>query len=143
MSERIKGSCLCGGVEFNTGPMDHMDVCHCTTCQRWTGSSFVGADYKSGDVVFTKDGTLKWFESSDWAKRGFCGTCGSSLFYRLKADPDFWAICSGALDVPEGIEIGKEIFVDEKPYFYAFEGDRPRLTGPEFLASLQGDSDDA
>ena len=142
MTDRLKGRCLCGDVQFETGEIQHLDVCHCSMCQRWTGGPFIGADYRNGDVQLIKDDTLTWYKSSDWAQRGFCNRCGSSLFYRLNDAPDFWAVCSGALDMPSGITISKEIFIDEKPAYYDLAGDRERLTGPEFMASLQGNQDD-
>jgi len=142
MTARIEGNCLCGGVEFNTGDIHHLDACHCSMCQRWTGGPFLGADYRNGDVQITKNDTLKWFESSDWAKRGFCSNCGSSLFYRLNDVPEFWAVCAGALNLPKDTSITKEIFIDEKPDYYKLAGDRDRLTGAEFLAQLQGQQND-
>lgn len=140
MSTRISGKCLCGGVSFNIARTDHLDACHCSMCQTWTGSAFIGVDIRDGDIVFENKATLEWFESSDWAKRGFCRTCGSSLFYTLKDDPKFCAIAAGSLDLPDGATLTKEIFVDEKPSYYAFDGDRPRLTGEQFLAAMQASS---
>lgn len=142
MSERIKGQCLCGAVAFDIGSEFYVDACHCQMCRRWGGGPFIGLDIRDGDVRFEKDEALSWYESSAWAKRGFCATCGSSLFYRLKENEDFWAIATGSLDLPAGVMIGKEIFIDEKPDFYDLAGGRPRLTGEEFLATLQGNADD-
>lgn len=142
MTKTIKGHCLCGGVQFETGEIHHLDACHCAMCQRWTGGPFLGADYRNGEVTITKDETLSWYASSEWARRGFCNTCGSSLFYRLNGNEDFWAVCAGTLDLSADTTISKEIFVDEKPAYYALSGERPRLTGAEFLASLEGQSDD-
>jgi hypothetical protein len=142
MAERIEGRCLCGSVKFNTGEIHHLDVCHCAICQRWTGGPFVGADFRNGDVVVTEDEGLTWYASSDWAKRGFCKTCGSSLFYRLNDAPDFWAICGGSLSLPDGMTIHQEIFIDEKPDYYSLAGDQPKLTGAEFMKTLEASSDD-
>lgn len=142
MTDRHQGSCLCGEVKFNTGEMHHLDVCHCRICQRWTGGPFIGADYRNGDVVITEDKGLAWYASSNWAKRGFCKTCGSSLFYRLNEVPDFWAVCAGSLDLAETAALHQEIFIDEKPSFYAFAGEHPRITGEEFLARMNEASDE-
>lgn len=141
MTEKLNGKCLCGDVQFETGMPHQIDVCHCSMCQRWAAGPFVGADFRGG-VTITRDDGLAWYDSSDWAKRGFCKNCGSSLFYRLKEDPDFWAIAAGALSLPAGMSLGKEIFVEEKPDYYAMAGDHPRLTGAEFMASLQAKPDD-
>ena len=135
----IKGQCLCGDVAFElVAEISHVDACHCTMCRRWTGSAFISADIRSSNALkFSSDETLKWYRSSDWAERGFCSKCGSSLFYRLTENDEFLAVNSGSLDLPSGLSLTKEIFIDEKPDYYALEGDRPRLTGAEFMASLQ------
>ena len=134
----INGKCLCGDVQFTTPKPAAVDACHCDTCQGWVGGPFIGADFYEGGITFTKEDGLTWYASSDWAKRGFCKTCGSSLFYRLNDNEGFWAICAGALDLPEGYKMGKEIFIDSKPEYYSLAGDHPRMTGEEFMASLQG-----
>lgn len=137
----ILGKCLCGAVKFEVAAVHEIDVCHCSMCRSWNGGPFVGADIR-GQVTFKADATLAWYDSSEWAKRGFCSKCGSSLFYTLNEQPDFWSISAGALDLPEGLTIGKEIFIDEKPDYYNFAGEQPRHTGPEFLAMIQGQSND-
>ena len=131
------GKCLCGDVQFTTPEIQAIDVCHCKICQRWGSGGFIGADFFQGGVEITKDDGLAWFASSDWAKRGFCKNCGSNLFYRLNDNDGFWAISAGTLDIPKGHTIGKEIFIDEKPDYYGLAGDQKKLTGAEFLASLQ------
>ncbi|MEO0548661.1 MAG: GFA family protein [Pseudomonadota bacterium] len=141
MTDTIQGQCLCGAVKFEIQQVDHVDVCHCKMCRSWNGGPFVGADIRTG-IKFHSDETLSWYESSDWARRGFCNVCGSSLFYTLNDDKFFWSISAGALDLPEGLSISKEIFLDEKPDYYNFAGEQPRLTGPEFLATLQEQNDD-
>jgi hypothetical protein len=135
MTSKIKGNCLCGAVEFETSLPGHIDACHCKTCRSWNGGPFIGADFREG-ITFIKDEGLVWYESSEWAKRGFCKTCGSSLFYRLKSDPNFWSIAAGTLDLPEGLTLGKEIFIDEKPDYYNLAGEQKRLTGAEAFAEF-------
>jgi len=136
----IKGQCLCADVQFETPMPGHIDACHCETCRRWNGGPFIGADFREG-INITKDDGLSWYDSSDWAKRGFCKTCGTSLFYCLKSSPGFWSIASGTLDLPEGLKLGKEIFIDEKPDYYDLAGDQPKLTGAEALAEFTAGQD--
>ena len=137
MTGRMTGRCLCGGVKFKVAPTTHVDACHCNMCRTWTGSAFVGIDIQDGDIVFEQDDTLAWYQSSAWAKRGFCSTCGSSLFYQLNHKPEFWAISAGALSLPADAKLEKEIFIDEKPSYYDFAGQRQRLTGEEVMAAAQ------
>ena len=137
MADTIHGQCLCGGVSFEAKEIGPMNACHCRMCQRWTGSLFVDVPVQKTDLAFTSEASLVWYDSSDWAQRGFCGTCGSSLFYRLKADDSHWAVLAGTLDLPQGLALTEEIFIDEKPDYYDLAGDRPRLTGAEVLAKFQ------
>ncbi len=137
----VEGKCLCGSVQFSVEDVHEIDVCHCTMCRKWNGGPFVGADIR-GSVTFQADDTLTWYASSEWAKRGFCNKCGASLFYKLNEQDDFWSISAGLFDLPKGLSIGKEIFVDEKPDYYNFSGNQPRYTGPEFLAMIQGQNDE-
>ncbi len=134
MTDAIKGRCLCSGVSFELSEAGIMDACHCDMCRRWTGSVFIEMDVEDADIRFTSDETLAWYDSSDWARRGFCSRCGSSLFYRMKQEGDKWAVLAGTLDLPPGHEIRMEIFADQKPDYFDLAGDRPRLTAEETLA---------
>lgn len=138
---RLSGQCLCGGVAFQTPPPHHIDICHCETCRRWNGGPFIGIDIRE-DIEFTDSDSLTWYESSEWAERGFCNICGSSLFYRLKEQRNFWSIAGGAVDLPTGLSVGKEIFIDEKPDYYSFSGDHPRLTGEEAFAAFTAEDEE-
>lgn len=70
------------------------------------------------DVTFLCEEGLTWYQSSDFAKRGFCAHCGSSLFYRLN-DEDGIAIAAGCLDDSSDLTTGRHIFVKDKGHYYA------------------------
>lgn len=130
---KLDGKCLCGAVTFKVQAPTHLDACHCGQCRRWSGSPNMSLEFT--DVSFEDSTGLKWYRSSDWAERGFCGTCGSSLFYRLVENPTKMTVCAGALDgVADDTPLTKEFFIDEKPGFYNFEGEREKLTGAEVFA---------
>ena len=95
----------------------------------------LGASVES--ITFNGEDNIKRYASSMWAERGFCGECGSSLFYHLK-EPGMYIMATGCFDDAEQFTVTGEIFVDEKPSGYNFAGDHPRLTGEEFMASMQG-----
>ncbi len=46
----------------------------------------------------------------------------------------------GTFDDQAQFKLAGEIYIDEKPASYEFAGDHPRLTGEEFMASLQNDN---
>lgn len=131
-----RGQCHCGAVQFEgKGPVKGVDACHCATCRQLNGGPYMGVGFHNG-ITVTQSDALKWYESSEWARRGFCEKCGTSLFYNLKGSA-FTSVSSGCLDMPDGLSIGREYFIDEKPSFYDLAGERPRLTAAEAFASFQ------
>src|SRR4030095_14571631 len=132
---KATGRCLCGAVTFEAEGVElGMHVCHCWTCRRWAG----GPTFASGvaTVAFQGQANIGRFDSSTWAERGFCKRCGSSLFFRLK-QTDQYIIHMGAFDSQVPFAVSSEIYIDEKPPGYDLAGAHPRLTGEEFMATLQ------
>jgi hypothetical protein len=126
------GGCLCGAVRFSAAEVEqHFGACHCRMCQHWAGGPFLAASAKG--VQFEGEEHLVRHQSSDWAERGFCGRCGSALFYKILASDDY-EMCIGAFDDTGGFVLRNEIFVDRKPDAYAFAGDHERLTEAETIA---------
>lgn len=80
----LRGQCFCGEVRFE---MEHLPRttthCHCSMCRKIHGAPFVTwVGGKTGTLKITLgESTLKVFQSSKEAKRGFCGQCGSVLFF--------------------------------------------------------------
>lgn len=69
------------------------------------------------------------YPSSDWAERGFCGKCGTHLFYRLLASNEY-ALSAGLFEKQE-FELTTEIFIEEKPAFYEFKNETKKLTAQQ------------
>ncbi len=80
MSEMLEGACLCGGVEYELRNPEGFGVCHCTRCQRWTGSSLAAVLVDPGNFKFTKGQELVGRYESELAPRHFCNQCGSSIY---------------------------------------------------------------
>lgn len=128
----IKGHCMCGAVTVSVAKLgETMNACHCEMCRRWTGSAFVAVHALSDDV--TMNGLVKTIASSDWATRGWCDTCGSTLFYRVNNDGSY-GLAAGLFDDLAGKVMSVEYFIDQKPAGFAFAGDHTRLTEVETLA---------
>lgn len=134
------GGCLCGAVRFEVAlAAPEFSICHCGMCRKWCGGPFEAADC-AGAPEFAKDEGLTWYRSSDWGERGFCGRCGTNLFWRLADKPDVVAVSVEALDAADGLTLGRHIFIDSKPDRYDFADDRPRLTEAEFMAEWRAKS---
>ena len=77
------GSCLCGLVQIEAiGAPEGVAVCHCDSCRKHTGAAFaVYADYRADHVAFPRM-QPEVYVSSPGVQRGFCGKCGSTIFYK-------------------------------------------------------------
>ena len=103
MSKTITGGCLCGEIRYECeGDPVRAFICHCTDCQRFTGSAF------SPELFFPKEsfrllsgtpsGHTVAAESGNSMERQFCGRCGSSLFCILEKLPNLFSVNAGSLD---------------------------------------------
>lgn len=112
------GSCLCGAVTFEVDcDLPGPDACHCTNCRKHSGHYFVSTDVPRSAITIHGEDKLTWFQSSEKARRGFCSTCGSSLFW----DPlhrDWTGVAMGAFDKPTGTHIHVHIFTADKGDYY-------------------------
>lgn len=118
---RLAGGCACGGVRFEVdGVVRPVIACHCGTCRRTSGHYWASTEAHRADLRLIADGTLKWFRSSDFARRGFCAECGSSLFYR-RDDADRISIAAGALDLPTGLSLVEHICTAEAGDCYTLD----------------------
>lgn len=118
MSARATGRCLCGAVTYEVrGPLRDVVLCHCLECLRWAGNAGAFASTANDDLVVAERGALRWIDSPDSsrsARRGFCGECGSSLFWKA-ADAERTGIAAGTLDAPTGLEVAAHIYTHQAP----------------------------
>lgn len=112
------GSCLCGAVRYAVaGPLRPVRYCHCSQCRRTSGHYVAATACDSQDLRLQNDDTLRWYRSSPTAERGFCGTCGSNLFWRPEHGRHI-SIMAGTLDTPTGLEAEEHIFVTNAADYY-------------------------
>lgn len=128
MFERT-GRCLCGGVRYRVaGDLRPVIYCHCGQCRRTSGH-FVAATAVAMDALEIVAGeSLTWFASSEYASRGFCRVCGSSLFWRLD-DGSHMSIMAGTLDDSGGLEAVEHIYVGDKGGYYELTDGLPQCRG--------------
>lgn len=113
-----RGSCLCGAVSFEVAEaLKPPDACHCAQCRKQSGHFWASTDVSRDALTVHGEDNVTWFRSSDRVRRGFCSTCGSSLFW----DPihkDTIAIAMGAFDLPTDTKLAMHIYVAEKGDYY-------------------------
>ncbi len=127
------GNCLCGAVTFKAEPMPSMQACHCSMCRKWCGGPFMAVPCKGAHF----EGPVKLYASTEGVERGFCSTCGSNLFFHGAGGP-IHAIPISLFDDQSDLPFRAEIFVDDKPDYYAFSNATKKMTGAEFKAKFGG-----
>lgn len=122
-----KGSCLCGAVAFDLqGPLRPVYACHCTQCRKTSGHFWAATSIPDEALYFTRDEGLRWFRSSETTKRGFCGQCGSSLFWVPEGEGRT-VVAAGALDGEAGLQTKAHVFMGDKGSYYEIGDGLPQF----------------
>lgn len=125
----LKGSCLCGGINYQiSGPLIGTLNCHCTMCRKAHGAAFrTRATVKADDFSFIKgESLLTFFESSPGERRSFCKTCGSTIITRFDKNPKELGFALGTLDTDPEVKIEQHIFTDYKAPWFEITDRLPR-----------------
>lgn len=128
---KIEGRCQCGAVTVRAVmPKPIARACHCDMCRRQTSSMFMslGTDPDSIEVT----GPVTIYDSSDFAERAFCPTCGSTLWYATKHD-GVRQLSAGLFPNAGGAPLKLEFFADMCPQGYALAGTHRKMTTEETL----------
>lgn len=141
----MRGSCHCGGVVYEVEPpLRDVVACHCTQCRKVSGHYWAASSVPIERFRLVESRTLRWFDSSDAARRGFCQACGAALFWEPKPGADLsWSedggptmhFAPGSLDGPTGLKIAAHIYKEDAGDYYSPEGPPPE---PSQAAELHG-----
>jgi hypothetical protein len=136
----IRGSCLCGGVQFEiAGPPSGASNCHCSLCRKQHGAAFrsrariAKADFNwmQGEELVT------FYESTPGVLRGFCRVCGSPIVNKFAAGspvakrnpdaPSQYGIALATLDDDPGVRPAAHIFVSSNAPWFTITDDLPQF----------------
>ena len=102
----LTGGCGCGAVRFEvSAPFLSAAFCHCTRCQRRTGSAFAASGRAapgSFRIVAGEEHVRRWSPEGGFEK-AFCGECGSALFGQSPANREVIGVRLGAVDGDPGV----------------------------------------
>ena len=111
----ITGSCLCGGVRFELAePPATAGYCHCTRCQKRTGSGSSAQariDGRTFRLTAGEELVKAWRHPDGGFEKCFCSTCGAQLFSRNPDDPTQMSVRMAAFDSDPGVRPSFRTFV--------------------------------
>jgi hypothetical protein len=118
---RLEGGCLCGGVRFRiSATPQHAGYCHCTRCQRRTGTSSSAQariDGRSFALLSGAELLNAWRHPDGGFEKCFCRECGAQLFSRNPDDPAQMSIRMSAFDSDPGVRPQFRQFVTYAAYW--------------------------
>ncbi|THW20351.1 hypothetical protein D6C98_10578 [Aureobasidium pullulans] len=130
------GTCLCGNVSISYSGEPALKVktrrfalCHCTDCQKISGSAYSVNNVVSGEGFKVTGNPKAFTKTADSGKKitsYFCGDCGSTLYRDGENFPGMKIVKAGVLD-------GKDVLNESKPNVELFAPTRPK-----WIAALDG-----
>lgn len=124
------GRCLCGTVRYEiVNKVAGVTYCHCSKCRSFHGNVGAYVMTTKSDLKLVEEGGLKWFRSvtdeTPDVYRGFCGQCGSSLFWDPRGEERI-AVAAGSLDQPTGLRSLGHSWITQKADYYDIIDDLPK-----------------
>jgi hypothetical protein len=126
----LKGSCLCGGVTFEIRPpLTAFRYCHCSRCQKATGSAHAAN-------IFLPEKQFKWLSGESLIKNfdlpgaerfsvSFCSQCGTRVPHKIRGREDYLSP-AGVLDGDPGMRPDASIFWGSKAPWFTETHDIPK-----------------
>jgi hypothetical protein len=103
----LTGHCLCGAVSYEISePLRNAGYCHCTRCQRRTGTAASAQAGISRGALTIRSGEelLRAYDPGDGGfYKLFCSQCGSAMFSRSPDDPGIMSVRLGTIDGDPGV----------------------------------------
>ncbi|MEO8241528.1 MAG: GFA family protein [bacterium] len=125
----MKGSCLCGAVEFEVDPpLRPVILCHCTQCRKTSGHIWAASSVPKAGFRLLRDDGLRWYRSSDVAERGFCSVCGAGMFWHPFGQGSMH-FAPGCLNGQTGLAVNEEWYLEDAGDYYTTPRPATMLTG--------------
>jgi len=133
MAEIHEGGCLCGTVRYCvTGKPLRAYICHCTFCQRRTGSAFAFLHwYEEEQVELIGDGLTIYEHTVDdttrWFRLHFCKRCGTTVIGTNERRPSVRMIMAGTFDEPNWIEPQRHVWTRSAQHWMVYPENMERV----------------
>ena len=129
MTERLEGSCHCGIVAYECGPLiGPYGHCHCKTCQKVHAAPFITTGpIDLASFRWTRGAYIVAFhETSPGKRRHFCPRCGTHMV-AIYTESGLATLRIATLDTPLETKPAGHIWVSDKAWFFDFDDGLPRL----------------
>ncbi|HEY8616836.1 GFA family protein [Phenylobacterium sp.] len=132
MTSKHLGSCLCGEVRFEVvGEFEHFFLCHCTRCQKDTGSAHAAN-------LFSVSAKIEWLSGQSHVRtfnvpstrheKSFCSICGSAV-PSLQMNGGLLVVPAGSLDSAIDLRPSAHIMVESRASWDRGLEDIPQVDG--------------
>ena len=134
MTVHATGGCLCGAIRYEvTEPVTTLRVCHCTDCQKATGTGMSVNVVMPSAALRLLQGKPKSFakkaDSGRTLVRWFCGDCGSPLYSYRENTPERIVLRAGTLDDSSGAKVTSHIWTKSARPWSLFEPGIEKIPG--------------
>ena len=125
----LEGGCLCGQVRYRiVGRCRNIINCHCENCRHTHGHVAAYTSVDKSDLTLLTQLSLQWYhDQSPNTYRGFCGTCGASLFWDAADSSNRMSVAAGTLQNGHGLKTIGHIYVSEAAEYYQIEDGLPQF----------------
>lgn len=120
-------ACRCGQLRIACiGEPIRVSVCHCRNCKARSGSAFAAQARFPADRVRMEGEAKMWQQAGDSGNVAdffFCGTCGSTLWFRNRPDLDSYAVPIGNFEPGHGFELQYSVWEERQEPWVSIVGD--------------------
>jgi hypothetical protein len=127
-SEVFTGGCLCGAIRYrSTAAPVRGVICHCPMCRRHSGAPALSFVHFPANAFVWERGAPKLYQSSEFAQRGFCENCGSTLSMHEEILADRMLVAVGSLDEPNRVHIDDHVWTKDQVSWFRIDDGLPRF----------------
>ena len=135
MTPSYSGGCLCGKVRYQVTAEPELTLfCHCTQCQKESGSPF-SVEVIVPKTAVTVEGEMSSIDAStdsgNRVTRKFCGVCGSPILIEFEREDYRDTVCikAGSLDDASWLQPQVHCFTVTKQPWVHISDDLPQFEG--------------
>jgi hypothetical protein len=128
-TQEHSGRCQCSAVSYRvSGNMRDVVYCHCSQCRRIHGHAPGYSAARKAEMAIEGEENIVWYRASNQAQRGFCRSCGSSLFWKPDGRETV-SISAGSINAPTGLKSVRHIYAGDKGDYYQIADGVPQDAG--------------